>query len=166
MKKISYIFIFILVVISCNNKERKTLQTVAKDELSVVKEINPKTFKPENVKKLFYAKDLKSIDILFEDKDFFEKFSKTPYAIGIVIHFFSDEIFSKYVEKLKGSNLPVMEYRYCLLSAIVDYESDSIPWLLEQGISPYEVIDYNGLDMNAFDCIDWQKKTYQNGQYI
>ena len=73
------------------------------------------------------------------------------------MRFFSDELFSQYVEKLKETNLPVKENKVCLLDAIVNMESDCIPWLLEQGLSPYDVIDYNGTEMNAFDCVDWQE---------
>ena len=97
------------------------------------------------------------------NKDFFESFSKTPYAIGVVMHFFSDEVYQPYIDKLKESNLPVMEDPSCLLSAIVNREFDCIPWLIEQGLSPYEYVDYNGADMNAFDCIHWQEKLVRMG---
>lgn len=163
MKKIAFVFICLLTVISCNNKENKTAQSVVKEENPVAKEIDTKNFRAENVSKLFYNKDLKTIDLLFEDKDFFESFSKTPYAIGVVMHFFSDEVYQPYIDKLKKSNLPVMEDPSCLLDAIVFREFDCIPWLLEQGFSPYEYVDYNGADMNAFDCIHWQEKLVRMG---
>lgn len=157
MKKFVFVFICLLAVISCSRKENKADQPVAKDEKPVANEIDTKNFKPENVSKLFYNKDLKTINLLFEDKDFFENFSKTPYAIAVVMRFFPDKVFSQYVEKLKESNLPVKENKVCLLDAIVNMESDCIPWLLEQGLSPYDVVDYNGTNMNAFDCVDWQE---------
>jgi len=163
MKKIAFVFICLLTVISCNNKENKTAQSVVKEENPVAKEIDTKNFRAENVSKLFYNKDLKTIDLLFEDKDFVESFSKTPYAIGVVMRFFSDEVFQPYIEKLKKSNLPVMEDPNNLLDAIVFREFDCIPWLLEQGFSPYEYVDYNGADMNAFDCIHWQEKLVRMG---
>ena len=163
MKKIAFVFICLLTVISCNNKENKTAQSVVKEENPVAKEIDTKNFRAENVSKLFYNKDLKTIDLLFEDKDFFENFSKTPYAVGVVMCFFSDEVFQPYIERLKKSNLPVMEAPDCLLDAIVNREFDCIPWLIEQGLSPYEYVDYNGADMNAFDCIHWQEKLVRMG---
>ncbi|MCR5316807.1 MAG: hypothetical protein K6E22_01130 [Treponema sp.] len=156
MKKFVFVFICLLAVISCSRKENKAEQPVAN-------KIDIKNFKPENVSKLFYNKDLKTINLLFEDKDFFENFSKTPYAIGVVMRFFSDEVYQQYIEKLKKSNLPVMEDPNCLLDAIVFREFDCIPWLLEQGFSPYEYVDYNGADMNAFDCIHWQEKLVRMG---
>lgn len=164
MKKIAFVFICLLTVISCNNKENKTAQSVVKEENPVAKEIDTKNFRAENVSKLFYNKDLKTIDLLFEDKDFVESFSKTPYAIGVVMHFFSDEVYQPYIEKLKKSNLPVMEDPSCLLDAIVNREFDCIPWLIEQGLSPYEYVDYGtSSDMNAFDCIHWQEKLVRMG---
>ncbi len=163
MKKFVFVFICLLSVISCSRKENKADQPVAKDEKPVANEIDTKNFKPENVSKLFYNKDLKTINLLFEDKDFFENFSKTPYAVGVVMRFFSDEVFQPYIEKLKKSNLPVMEDPNNLLDAIVFREFDCIPWLLEQGFSPYEYVDYNGADMNTFDCIHWQEKLVRMG---
>lgn len=164
MKKIAFVFICLLTVISCNNKENKTAQSVVKEENPVAKEIDTKNFRAENVSKLFYNKDLKTIDLLFEDKDFVESFSKTPYAIGVVMHFFSDEVYQPYIDKLKKSNLPVMEAPDCLLDAIVNREFDCIPWLIEQGLSPYEYVDYGtSSDMNAFDCIHWQEKLVRMG---
>ena len=162
-KRVVVLFVFCFIFFSSCNKQNKTSQTIAKEENPVARRIDTKTFKPENVSKLFYNKDLKAIDLLFEDKDFFEKFSKTPYAIGVVMRFFSDEVYQQYIEKLKKSNLPVMEDPNCLLDAIVFREFDCIPWLLEQGFSPYEYVDYNGADMNAFDCIHWQEKLVRMG---
>ena len=130
MKKIAFAFICLLAVISCSRKENKAEQPVAKEEKPVANKIDIKNFKPENVSKLFYNKDLKTINLLFEDKDFFENFSKTPYAIGVVMHFFSDEVYQPYIERLKKSNLPVMEAPDCLLDAIVNREFDCIPWLI------------------------------------
>ena len=138
-------------------EEVRKLLTEYTKEIPAERKINSKTFKPENVENLFYEKKLELIDLLFEDKDFFEKFSKTPYAIGVVMRFFSNEVFSQYVEKLKESNLPVKENKACLLDAVANLEADCIPWLIEQGLSPYDVINYNGADMNAFDCIDWKE---------
>jgi len=130
MKKFVFVFICLLAVISCSRKENKAEQPVAKDEKPVAKEIDTKNFRAENVSKLFYNKDLKTINLLFEDKDFVESFSKTPYAIGVVMHFFSDEVYQPYIERLKKSNLPVMEAPDCLLDAIVNREFDCIPWLI------------------------------------
>ncbi|HAM78173.1 MAG TPA: hypothetical protein DCP61_03165 [Treponema sp.] len=164
MKKFVFVFICLLAVISCSRKENKADQPVAKEEKPVANEIDTKNFKPENVSKLFYNKDLKTINLLFEDKDFFENFSKTPYAVGVVMSFFSDEVFQPYIDKLKKSNLPVMEDPSCLLSAIVNREFDCIPWLIEQGLSPYEYVDYGtSSDMNTFDCIHWQEKLVRMG---
>ncbi|MBQ1726098.1 MAG: hypothetical protein II039_01785, partial [Treponema sp.] len=164
MKKFVFVFICLLAVISCSRKENKAEQPVAKDEKPVANKIDIKNFKPENVSKLFYNKDLKTIDLLFEDKDFVESFSKTPYAIGVVMRFFSDEVYQPYIDKLKESNLPVMEDPSCLLSAIVNREFDCIPWLIEQGLSPYEYVDYGtSSDMNTFDCIHWQEKLVRMG---
>lgn len=76
MKKFVFVFICLLAVISCSRKENKADQPVAKEEKPVANEIDTKNFKPENVSKLFYNKDLKTINLLFEDKDFLKAFQK------------------------------------------------------------------------------------------
>ena len=68
-----------------------------------------------------------------------------------------------YVKKLKESNLPVKENKNCLLTAILNRQKDCIPCLIDEGLSPYEVIDYNCLNMNTFDCIDWKQKLIRMG---
>ncbi len=117
---------------------------------------------PDSVSQILQAvylvQDKQALEYFLSFGDLYLKLLASTNTPFLFIRDSKDEFGKELLDRLKKEKLTFGQQEPYLPYAIEFGYYESIPWLLQNGVSPYFVVNYNGNPVNAFDCIDRKEK--------